>query len=106
MIEYLKHHSVYKMLSMNMILMLLLTIFPSCQSISYATHVERCVILLTHNKCRCHTYEINEEYIGRIGASYDKPLQYCDKLVGFTPVNWTELRSFVGELQREAQDFQ
>ena len=95
--ESTKHLTAYKMLPLCLLLM---TQLMSCRSSFPATNVERCVINVELYKCRCHKYEINSEYVGRIGESYDKPVEYCNTLVGFTPENWTELRAYIGKLQR------
>lgn len=85
----------------HLILTVLLMTLLSCHAPE--THVERCVINVELYKCRCHTYEINKDYVGRIGKSYDKPIEYCNTLVGFTPQNWTELRAYLGRVQRAFQ---
>ena len=63
------------------------------------TNVERCLVDLHNELCICSKYEINSEYIGRIGETYDKPFEHCHKLVGFTPHNWWELRDYLGRVQ-------
>ena len=67
------------------------------------TNVERCLVDLEHELCVCHTYEINKNYIGRIGQSYDMPYEHCNKMVGFTPHNWWELRAYLGRVQSRFQ---
>lgn len=32
--------------------------------------------------CRCHKYVMGDQ-IGRVSDSYDKPLNYCSKIIGF-----------------------
>ena len=61
--------------------------------------LERCLIDIEHELCICSDYEINENYIGRLGDTYDMPYSHCHKLVGFTPNNWWELRNWIGEIQ-------
>lgn len=51
---------------------------------------ERCVVSVKFNKCRCHIYRVSSEKVGRISDSYDKPLNYCNNLVGFKPSIWIE----------------
>lgn len=47
---------------------------------------ERCVVVLSDGgRCRCHMYSWSITGIGRITESTNKPLEYCDKLVGFKP---------------------
>ena len=87
------------MLRQKTIFVLLLIIFLSgCNTPE--THVERCVISIQNQTCFCHKYEINKDYIGKIGDTYEVDYYHCDKLVGFTPDNWTELRLYLGDVQR------
>ena len=39
-------------------------------------------------KCRCHEYQVSQEYIGRVGESYDRPLTYCSKQIQFSATTW------------------
>lgn len=43
--------------------------------------------------CRCGAYRFAESGIGWIDPdkNYNKPLSYCDKMVGWTPDNWKSL---------------
>lgn len=86
---------------LNLILILVLIISTSCRMPS--TEVERCVLSIEYYKCRCHKYEVTQEHIGRVGDSYDKPYEYCDKLVGFRPSDWAVLRGWMNEVQRKFQ---
>lgn len=54
---------------------------------------------MVNQQCLCHKYEINSKYIGRIGDTYEKEYEYCDKMVGFNPHNWWELRAYLGRVQ-------
>lgn len=90
------------MQKLKVILILLLTIFlESCQSINIKLPIienhERCSSFIVEvednlysGKCRCHEYQVSEDYIGRIGESYDKPLDYCSKQVQFSARTWSE----------------
>ncbi len=49
---------------------------------------ERCVVSIEHSVCRCHIYRVSGEKIGRVSDSINKPLEYCDKLVGFNIDTW------------------
>jgi hypothetical protein len=40
-------------------------------------------------KCRCHEYQVSEEYIGRVGDSYDEKLSYCSNKISFSPTTWS-----------------
>ena len=51
---------------------------------------ERCVVSIRFNKCRCHTYRVSPEVVGRVSDSVDKPISYCDNLIGFSPETWIE----------------
>ena len=45
--------------------------------------------------CRCHEYQFGEN-TGRVSESYDKPLNYCSKIVGF-PKYVSEVYPFILE---------
>lgn len=81
---------------MRILPMTLITLLMSCTS--YETQVERCVISIEFDKCRCHQYQINKDNIGIVGESTDHELEYCDKLVGFRPKEWGTLRTFIGDV--------
>lgn len=47
---------------------------------------ERCVVVLEESQyCRCHLYSWSKEGIGRISESVNNPIEYCNKLIGFSP---------------------
>lgn len=83
---------------MKLILMLLLIISSSCQTFPKVKVLERCVISVDSNKCRCHSYQISEKNIGRVSESIDRSIEYCDKLIGFRAESWTELRVWFEEI--------
>ena len=79
-------------------LIILLSLFlVSCRTPE--TSLERCLVDIKHYSCICHKYEINKSYIGKIGETYEKPFEYCDKMIGFTTDNWGELRYYLGRVQ-------
>lgn len=65
---------------------------------------ERCVISLEHKICRCHMYQIADAGVGRVSDSYNNPLKYCDKLVGFSPDSWIELVLWLEEVFDTVKD--
>lgn len=76
-------------MKMSLILPLMICL-NGCSKINLPTieDQERCVASIKFNKCRCHTYKVSKEKIGRVSDSVDKPLNYCDNLVGFSPKSW------------------
>ncbi len=60
--------------------------------------VERCVVSIEHEACFCHQYEITKKRVGRITDTIDYPIEYCDKLVGFKPVEWGTVRMWIGDI--------
>ena len=88
------------------ILMTLLMIsLSSCQMPQLEAPIERCGPFiqkvdenLYQGKCRCHSYQIDEDFIGRISESQDYPLEYCSNSVVFRGDAWTELRTWFEDL--------
>jgi len=61
------------------------------------TNHERCVPFIKEiepgiykGKCRCHEYQVSEEFIGRVSDSYDEPLKYCSNKISFSPTTWSD----------------
>ena len=96
-------------LKLKMSLILLLTIcLEGCASFKFselADH-ERCVWSLKHQICRCHTYRVSPETVGRVSESVNKPAEHCDKLVGFAPETWIEYVLWLEENFQAAVDAQ
>jgi hypothetical protein len=65
---------------------------------------ERCVVSIEFNKCRCHIYRVAPEFVGRVGNSYDKALNYCNNLVGFKPSVWVEYVLWFEEVFQAVDD--
>ena len=67
--------------------LLIILILTACKSpvISYK---ERCAVSFTFDKCRCVQYDIMSAQA--IGEGYDKPLRYCDDIVGFHAQDWAK----------------
>lgn len=82
---------------MKRILILLLIIFSGCQSFPTVDPQERCVAVISLNKCRCHDYDLMEDR--RESDSYDRPLEYCEKLIGFRPDAWKEIKVWLGDIK-------
>lgn len=66
--------------------------------------IERCILKVEYNKCRCHTYEISDTNVGRIGPSVDHPIEYCDRGVVFRPNEWTSMRTWFEEIKLYLSD--
>lgn len=80
------------------ILTLLSTILISGCEFPRPTPVERCVISITFNKCRCHDYQFYGPDAGRVSNSIDHELSYCDNSVVFRTDAWAEIRAWGDEL--------
>jgi hypothetical protein len=107
---------------LRLILILLVTISLSgCKNIPWPTRdVERCTLFINRvdasdlyeGKCRCHPYRINKTFLGRSGDPTDHPVEYCKRLVGFRPTEWTdffvpwfeELQIWSGQQDKELQE--
>jgi len=90
------------------LLMMLSMIFLSgCQAPEIRDR-ERCLIVLRKDnitpRCRCHQYHIGRDKVGKVGDSYNKPLEYCDRLVGFRPDEWALLYTDIVELMEWVND--
>jgi len=78
-------------LMMILILLLIISLNVGCRGTIKLPPIvdqERCIISLEFNKCRCHMYRVSHKEIGRVGESTNKPLEYCDKLIGFKSSAW------------------
>jgi hypothetical protein len=81
----------------RVILILLLTTFSACQNFPSVEPQERCVLSLEFNKCRCHLYDLMNDR--RISDSYDEDATYCERLVGFRPEAWQNIKIWLGEIK-------
>lgn len=92
----------FKTLKLKTTSIVLSTIFlSSCQSFPWPSRdAERCALYINpviiegrefwEGKCRCHAYRISKKTLGRVSESVDHPVEYCKRLTGFRPVEWTE----------------
>lgn len=46
---------------------------------------------LYEGKCRCHDYRVSKKFVGRVTEPVDRPVEYCKRLVGFRPTEWTDV---------------
>jgi len=93
-------------LKLTLILLLITCLNLGCATVTLpelADH-ERCVVSIEHDKCRCHLYRVSAKEVGRVSDSYDKPLPYCDKLIGFSPDTWVEYVLWFEEAFQAAED--
>ncbi len=78
-------------------LILLLMLCTSCVT-SPPTRIitERCFPSFEYGKARCHKYELGREGFGRVGESYNMPLEYINKRAVFTdwPTIWKYLEEW------------
>lgn len=88
-------------------LILLLTIFlSSCAHVQLPIleDQERCVVSIELNRCRCHMYRVTKEKVGRVSESVNKPISYCEKLVGFKPTSWIKFVLWFEEAFEAVED--
>jgi len=64
----------------------------------------RCIISVKFNKCRCHTYRVSPEFVGRVDEPTDHALEYCDNLVGFDPEGWVRFVLWFEETFQAVRD--
>lgn len=78
------------------IICLSLILLTGCDDFPAIKPQERCGVVLEEKvndgqtdyysgHCRCHLYAWTRDGIGRITESTNKPLNYCDKLIGYGP---------------------
>ena len=81
---------------MRLIICLSLVFLFGCDGFPTIKPQERCGLVLDQvvseggedyysGHCRCHLYSWSRDGIGRISESENKPLNYCDKMLGFKP---------------------
>lgn len=64
----------------------------------------RYVIDESKSFCRCRRYRLSLKFIGPIAnSSSDKPLRYCDKLIGETPVIYGKKNEFLQSLRSDLE---
>lgn len=97
----------------NIILLLFMSVFVSCQSLEHTS--ENCSPIFVYTDetkklidadlsvCVCRKYKFSETYVGSLsGTSIRKPLNYCDKLLGFK--DWAATTTFWEEARRSIQE--
>jgi hypothetical protein len=94
-------------------LMLLTILISGCAGFAPKlprVQVERCVTVLAtpeipNGICACHDYVISHEKIGPITKAVAKPLNYCDRFVGFHPkTGWIPFLEAVEEAYKTVED--
>lgn len=85
---------------MHLIKLILVSILiSSCGSPS--TTVERCVVSVRFNECRCHQYLISSDKIGRVSESIAHDISYCENLIGFKEENYVQLKVLILKLYKK-----
>ena len=84
-----------------MISLTLLIILTSC-SMPELPKIERCIVDLKYSRCLCHDYEITKKRAGRTSDTVVHNLEYCERMVGFTPEHYGFFRMWLGDLLRWA----
>ena len=65
----------------------------------YIAVVENGEIDLEHSKCFCRQYTFDRYFVGpESGTQIDHPLEYCNKIVGFT--NYSDVATFWEKVRR------
>jgi len=85
-------------LKLSSTLLLIIFLNTGCKAIPWPTRdVERCSLFINEispevysGKCRCHSYRISKKFLGRVDEPVDHPVEYCKRLVGFRPTEWTD----------------
>lgn len=65
---------------------------------------ERCIVSFEFQMCRCHMYRISPERVGRVSQSYNRPVEYCEKLIGFRPDSWVDIPNWLQEVFDTVKD--
>ncbi len=106
---------------LRLTLILLPMIFLSSCKLPWPNRdVERCTLFINRidesdnysGKCRCHDYRISQKFLGRVSEPIDHPVEYCKRLVGFRPTEWTdffvswfeELQIWSGQQDKDVQE--
>jgi len=89
-----------------MIMLSMICLNTGCDKVTLPTieNQERCVLSLEYNKCRCHEYAVTRQVIGRVSPSEDKPIEYCENLVGFKASSWVKYVLWFEEIFETVDD--
>lgn len=87
-------------------ILLLITFLSGCTSINLAekSDEERCVLSVEFQKCRCHQYRVSASQVGRVSESVDRPIEYCEDLVGFQPKAWVRYVIWIEDVFQAVED--
>ena len=91
------------------LILVLIGFLSSCRGIPPKSDfsAERCFTVITEEiiqedgsflysgYCRCHSWSISKDQIGRSGESENKPLMYCHKNGGLNGENWSNFVLFL-----------
>jgi len=76
---------------------------PQCSPIfSYVTSLEgKSYIDVDNSYCLCRTYHFGLDYIGKTpdSSTWKEPINYCDKLIGWTPKEYAKKATFWEEVR-------
>jgi hypothetical protein len=52
-------------------------------------------ISVDDSKCFCRKYRVSQAYIGPLAEAVNEPLSRCDKIIGYSPVEYTDLTNLM-----------
>lgn len=104
----------------NLPVMSLVIFLSSCQSIDLSLETEQCspyfvyqldenqkqtAIDIDKSKCFCRPYHFSKDYVGSKGTTVTKPINYCEKLVGFPVKQYPHVATFWEKVRKEVLNF-
>ncbi len=72
-------------------LLTLITCLNAFSCKTFDEHVERCTINAGEWECYCHTYQIGNTHVGKVGETVVKSMEECDRLIGVSPDDWVKM---------------
>lgn len=60
------------------------------------------IIDMRKSTCRCRRYKYSLVFVGPIAdSSQDRPIEYCDRLIGSNPENYKAVTDFIQDLRAD-----
>jgi hypothetical protein len=80
-------------------------VFEQCSPFFvYLEHSGKVAIDVDESACFCRSYQRSLGYIGPVGDSVTRPIEYCDKLVGQPPAEYQRDVVFLEMLRFDLQE--
>lgn len=73
-----------------------------CQT--FNEHVERCTVNVEAWECYCHTYQIGNTHVGKVGETVVKSMEECDRLIGVSPDDWVKMYEALRRLVEDSNN--